>query len=68
MKVKAVDGQRAVEIIKKNYMRSMGLNSDELLGAEAVFDTEAETVICPACSARFKPNSPRCPDCGLQFG
>jgi rRNA maturation endonuclease Nob1 len=66
--VKAVDVQRAAEILKKNYMKSVGLNSDELLGTEAVFDIEAETVTCPACATRFKPNSRICPDCGLQFG
>lgn len=68
MKVKVTDGQRAVEILKKDYMTTTGLESDQLIGAEAVFNIEAETVTCPACSTHFKPDSTRCPDCGLQFG
>jgi rRNA maturation endonuclease Nob1 len=68
LKVKAADVQPAMEIIKKNYMKSTGLNSDAFLKDEAVFNSEAETVICPACSAAFKPTSHICPDCGLQFG
>jgi len=68
LKVKVLDAKRAVEIIKRNYIKSTGLDSEDLFGDEVVFSLEAETVICPACSIRFKPTSKSCPDCGLQFG
>ncbi len=34
---------------------------------DAVFDNQAELVVCPACSRKFSPLIPTCPDCGLQF-
>lgn len=57
-----------MEIIKRDYIQSTGLNSDDLALAGAVFDTDMETVVCPGCSTRFEPTSRKCPDCGLQFG
>ncbi|MFC1831394.1 hypothetical protein ACFL0S_05175 [Thermodesulfobacteriota bacterium] len=68
MKVKVSDVQRAGEVLRTNYIKSTGLNSENFPGDEAVFSLEAETVTCPACSMRFKPTSKSCPDCGLQFG
>jgi tRNA(Ile2) C34 agmatinyltransferase TiaS len=68
LKIKALDVQRAAKIIRKDYVKTTGLNSEDLPAEEAVFSFEAETVICPACSMRFKPALRRCPDCGLQLG
>ncbi|MGA7279792.1 MAG: hypothetical protein WBW79_17800 [Desulfocapsaceae bacterium] len=68
MKVKVVDVERAAVIIKRNYIKSTGLNSEDFPEDEAVFSLEAEMVICPACSMRFSPTTKSCPDCGLQFG
>jgi rRNA maturation endonuclease Nob1 len=68
LKVKILDVQRAVEIIRRNYIKSTGLNSEDFPGNDTVFSLEAETVVCPACSMRFKPALRICPDCGLQLG
>jgi len=68
LKVKVLDAQRASEIIRKDYFESTGINSTDLPGEETVFDADAETVVCPACSTQFNPASKSCPECGLQFG
>ena len=33
----------------------------------AVFDPQAEQVVCPACGFKFSPTKNQCPDCGLEF-
>lgn len=48
------------------------LNEVERAAANAVVDLDAETIICPACTASF-PSTPqqaglRCPECGLNLG
>ena len=68
MKVKAADAQRAVDVLKKDFIKTTGLSEDDLSVAEAIFSVEAETVVCPACSTQFKPELRRCPECSLEFG
>ena len=68
MKVKSSDAQRALAILKADFIKTTGLSEDDLSVAEAIFSVEAETVVCPACSTRFKPELRRCPECSLEFG
>ncbi len=68
MKVKTTDAQRAVAILKKDFIRTTGLSGEDLSVAETIFSFEAETVVCPACSTTFKPAQLSCPECGLQLG
>lgn len=58
----------AVDILDREYRKSTGLTDHDLSMAEAVFDDNAETVICPACGRSFAPTSRECPECGLAFG
>jgi rRNA maturation endonuclease Nob1 len=67
LKVKLTDAQRAGEILRRDFLRSTGLDSDALSVAETTLDLEAETAVCPACSTRFTPTQKSCPECGLQF-
>ncbi len=57
-----------LKIIRSDFLKSTGLSSEDMPTEDAVFSLEAETVVCPACSTRFKPVLNNCPDCGLQFG
>lgn len=68
MKVKTADAQRAIDVLKKDFIRTTGLSGEDLAVAETIFSFEAETVVCPACSTRFKPALLSCPECGLQLG
>jgi len=40
------------------------VNPDQL---NQVFDSEAETAVCPACGTSFSTKLTECPECGLVF-
>jgi len=67
LKVKAEDARRAAAVIKQDFIDSTGLDNDDFTEAGVLFAPNAETVICPACSTRFKATERTCPDCGLEF-
>jgi len=67
IQIRRSDFEDAAAILAKEYLRSTGLHEHDLSAAGAVFDTEAETALCPACGCRFPTTHNSCPDCGLCF-
>ena len=51
----------------RRLYRLDGLNDHDVAMAGAVFDTTAETAVCPACGCSFPTSHNACPDCGLCF-
>ncbi len=66
--VRIEEAQDALEVLAGEFQRSTDLASHDLSTADAIFDSEAKEVTCPACGHCFSPTSPECPDCGLALG
>ncbi len=67
LNVRADDAVDALRIIQQEIDRTTAISDHDLSHADAVFDPSAPEVTCPACGARFRPESSECPDCGLCF-
>ncbi len=67
LNVRADDAMDALRIIQQEIDRTTAIHGHDLSHADAVFNPDAPEVTCPACGARFQPNSTECPDCGLCF-
>jgi rRNA maturation endonuclease Nob1 len=69
LEVKAEDARQAMHILEQDYIRSTGLSHHDLSTADAVFDEQGATAVCPACGKTFSPGqTSTCPECGLIFG
>ena len=68
LQVRREDAQEASEILALEHQRLTGLHEHDLSTADAIFNPEAEEVVCPACGHTFTPSEATCPDCGLCFG
>lgn len=55
----------ALTLLASEFQRSTSLASYDLSGVDAIFDTNAQEVTCPACGFNFVPTTSECPDCGL---
>ncbi|WP_419176550.1 hypothetical protein [Desulfosediminicola sp.] len=67
--VRATDASEAVAILEKEYLQTTGLKESDLQVADAVFDENAASTVCPACNTSFVPSqNSECPECGLRFG
>ncbi|MEI6093814.1 MAG: hypothetical protein WCQ47_09100 [bacterium] len=58
--------QQIIHEENMHFIMSEGVdvNTDQL---NQVFDTEADTTVCPACGTTFSTKLKECPDCGLVF-
>jgi predicted RNA-binding Zn-ribbon protein involved in translation (DUF1610 family) len=69
LEVRLADAEHALAVLEQDYLRSTGLTSDDLSTADAVFDENAGSTVCPACGTAFVPQlTSTCPECGLRFG
>nr|WP_073614930.1 hypothetical protein [Desulfopila aestuarii] len=69
MEVRLADAKHAQQILEEEYLRSTGISSHDLSTADAVFDENALSTVCPACGSAFTPgDDATCPECGLSFG
>lgn len=67
LQVRMTDLEDAQAILAEDYIRSTGLDAHDLSTVTAVFDTEADSAVCPACGCSFSTTSNTCPACGLCF-
>ena len=68
LQVRKEDGMVALALIKKEFARTTGVNEQDLIHADNVFDGNVNQAICPACGFLFQTTTTTCPDCGLCFG
>lgn len=67
VQVRRSDLEDVQAILAQEYIRSTGLNEHDISAAGAVFDTAADSAVCPACGCRFSTAETACPECGLCF-
>jgi hypothetical protein len=67
VQVRAADLEDVQVFLAQEHVRSTALHEHDLGGAGAVFDTAADTAVCPACGCAFSTSHNACPDCGLCF-
>lgn len=67
LEVSRDDAPDAARIVEAEYRRMTRLDDHGPINTDAVFNPEAEEVVCPACGHSFSPTSSECPDCGLSF-
>jgi hypothetical protein len=67
IQVRSFDAAEAQAVLTREHMRSTGLSGHDLAAAGAVFDTAADSALCPACGCCFSTAQNTCPDCGLCF-
>ncbi|CAK8721882.1 DUF2007 domain-containing protein [Candidatus Electronema halotolerans] len=67
VQVRAADLEDVQAFMVQDHIRSTALHEHDLGGAGAVFDTAADTAVCPACGCTFPTSQNACPDCGLCF-
>ena len=68
LQVRQEEVQDALQVLAEEHRRATVLAEHDATHAEAVFDTEAEEAVCPACGFAFATTTTTCPDCGLCFG
>lgn len=68
--MKEVDLELTGYVLGEDHRNVTAVASHDLsvTAMEEVFDQGAKMVVCPACSKKFSPLIPTCPECGLQFG
>jgi len=54
-----------VRVLKEHEEHGL---DDVARAAARPVDFDAPEATCPACGTTFPTTSPRCPDCGLNFG
>jgi hypothetical protein len=67
LQVRENDLHTVMVALAEEYRQSTGLADHDTRFADAVFDDQAEEVLCPACGYRFSSRETACPDCGLCF-
>ena len=67
VQVRAADLEDAQAFLVQDHIRSTALNEHDLSAAGVVFDTAADSAVCPACGCSFPTSQNACPDCGLCF-
>jgi hypothetical protein len=67
VQVRAADLEDVQAVLVRDHIRSTALHEHEIAAAGAVFDTAADTAVCPACGCSFSTTQNACPDCGLCF-
>jgi hypothetical protein len=67
IQIRMSDLEDAQAVLAEDYIRSTGLHDHDLSAAGAVFDTEVDSALCPACGCYFSTTQNSCPDCGLCF-
>ncbi len=67
LSIRLEDGENASVVLAREFQNTTDLMSHDLTNIDAVFDSEAEQVTCPACGHCFSPTNSECPDCGLTF-
>ena len=63
--VASTDIPRAQQILDEHWNR--GLDEAGRRATEAVFDLDAESSPCPACTDPIPQGTGRCPSCGLRL-
>jgi hypothetical protein len=67
IQIRTSDLEAAQAVLAREHLRSTGLHEHDLAAASAVFDTAADSALCPACGCTFPTSRNDCPDCGLCF-
>ncbi len=67
LQVRAADLEDVQAFLFQDHVRSTALHEHDLGGAGTVFDSAAETAVCPACGCTFSTSRNACPECGLCF-
>jgi len=68
LQVRQEEVQDALQVLAQEHRRATVLAEHDATHAEAVFNTESEEAVCPACGFAFATTTTTCPDCGLCFG
>ena len=65
---KETEVQFVHDYLGNEYAKMLDGHKIDINQLNAVYDSNAEFVQCPACGHRFRPDiSNECPDCGLAF-
>ncbi|MCW5199450.1 hypothetical protein VU05_01770 [Desulfobulbus sp. F1] len=67
IQVRASDLEDVQAVLVQDYVRTTGLHEHDISIAGTVFDTAAESAVCPACGCCFSTSQTACPECGLCF-
>ena len=67
IQIRKSDLEAAQTVLAREHIRTTGLHERDLAAANAVFDTAADSALCPACGCSFSTSRNDCPDCGLCF-
>lgn len=67
IQIRKADLEAAQTVLTREHLRTTGLHEHDLALANAVFDTTADSALCPACGCSFSTSRNDCPDCGLCF-
>ncbi|MFW2367846.1 MAG: hypothetical protein ACN4GW_15630 [Desulforhopalus sp.] len=67
LQVRKEDMDAVTQILTRDFISSTALDDYDLRNADAVFDQQADTTLCPACGCSFSPTIGACPECGLCF-
>ncbi len=67
IQIRTSDLEAAQTVLVREHLRATGLHEQDLAAASAVFDTAADSALCPACGCTFPTSRNDCPDCGLCF-
>lgn len=65
---KKEDAPLIAQIYHDNFKKMTEGHDVNWEAIDSVFDPSAEQVVCPACTHKFTPSGPDCPDCGLSLG
>lgn len=66
--VRPGDLEKFKALLSEEHARSLGDLTPDARLADAVFDSEKDEAVCPACGMVFSTKLTECPDCGLGFG
>lgn len=67
LQVRREDMDAVTLILTREFISTTALDGHDLRNADAVFDDQAATTVCPACGCSFSPTVGACPECGLCF-
>ncbi|MGX9726350.1 MAG: zinc ribbon-containing (seleno)protein DG [Candidatus Electronema sp. VV] len=67
IQIRKSDMEAAQAVLAREHLRTTGLHERDLAAANTVFDTAADSALCPACGCSFSTSRNDCPDCGLCF-
>lgn len=61
------DTEQIKQHFQADYMKHLKGHEPDFAALSAVFDPQADEVICQACGTRFAPTASECPGCGLVY-